>query len=318
MPKLSIIVPCYFNEQNLPITFAELLEREVDYPQAFEVEYVFVDDGSKDGTLTELMKIREQRPRQVRVVKLAKNVGAFNAILAGMNYATGDCCTILTADLQDPPELITKMLNYWQKGVKLVIANRESRDEPWHQRIVSGTFHKLMKRYAIPDIPDGGFDLVLFDSELRDHAVQMNEQNAHQLYLLAWLGYDYVTIPYTRRKREVGKSRWTFSKKLKLFIDSFVSFSFFPIRALSVTGLVLGGLALLYGLFIIIARIAGWVPIQGWSTLMVVILFVSAFQMIGLGILGEYIWRALDAARNRPNFIVDKIWQSQDANDTPV
>lgn len=305
-------MPCYYNAQNLPHTFEELSVRETELEDLVELQYVFVDDGSKDATLDVLHQQKSMLKGQVKIIKLARNFGAYNAVLAGLNYDDGDCTVVLAADLQDPPELIHKMLQRWQSGFKFVIANREDREEPFFQKLISGTFHKLMRRHAIRHIPPGGYDLVLFDKQIREQVVKMDEQNAHLLYLMSWLGYEYVTIPYTRRKREIGKSRWTFSKKLKLFIDSFVSFSFFPIRALSVAGLVLGGLALLYGLFIIIARVAGWVPIQGWSTLMVVLLFVSAFQMIGLGILGEYIWRALDAARNRPNFIVDKIWEPED------
>jgi len=313
MPKLSIIIPCYYNEENIPITTRELIANESNFEPGLEFEYIMVDDGSRDGTYTQLEKFKAAYPGKVTLIKLAGNVGSFNAILAGMNHATGDCNVILAADLQDPPDLIPKMYDYWKKGIRLVIANREDREEGLFQRIFSGTYHWLIKKYALKNIPPGGFDLVLFDKQLRDEVVKINERNTNHIFLLSWLNYEYVNIPYTRRKREVGKSRWTLQKKIKLFIDSFVAFSFVPVRMISVMGIILGTIALGYGIFIIIARLMGDISIKGWSAMMVTFLFVSAFQMIALGIIGEYVWRTLDATRARPNFIIDKISKAGDA-----
>lgn len=308
MSRLSIIMPCYFNEENIPVTTRELIANEANFESDVELEYVFIDDGSKDNTLCELLKFKEQYPHKVKVVKLSGNFGSYNAILAGMKYATGDCSVVLTADLQDPPELIPKMVSYWKKGVKLVIANRTDREEPWMQKKISNFYHNAMKKVAIKNIPSGGFDLILFDRQLREEVVRINEKNTNTLYLLTWLQYDYVCIPYVRRKRKIGKSRWTLQKKIKLFIDSFVAFSYFPIRVITVSGIIFGLIAFLYGIFIIAAKIFGLIPVQGWATVMAVILFVSSFQMLALGVLGEYIWRTLDASRNRPNYVVDQTY----------
>ncbi len=309
MTKISYIIPCYYNEGNIPVTSKTLLENEANFPEGTEFEYVFVDDGSKDNTLGELLKFREQCPDKVRVVKLASNVGSFNAILAGMHYATGDCNAMLAADLQDPPELIPQMMEHWKKGYKLVIANRQDREESFGQKLFSNTYHYLIKRFALKHVPEGGFDLVLFDRQLKDEIVKIDEKNTNVLYLLTWLGFEYVNIPYVRRKRDIGKSRWTLKKKIKMFIDSFVAFSFFPIRAISVTGTILGLIAFLYGIFVIVAKFTNLIPVEGWTTMMVVLLFVSSFQMVALGIIGEYVWRALDSSRNRPNFVVDKVFE---------
>jgi dolichol-phosphate mannosyltransferase len=313
MPKLSIIIPCYFNGGNLPFTTKELLENEKNFESDMEFEYVMVDDGSKDNTYDELIKFRENNPGKVTVIKLAGNVGSYNAILAGMHEATGDCNVILAADLQDPPELIPKMVGYWEKGIKFVVANRENREEGVLQKVFSNTYHRLIKKYALKNVPSGGFDLVLFDKQLREEVIRINERNTNQIYLLAWLNYDFVNIPYTRRKRDIGVSRWTLKKKIKLFIDSFVSFSFAPIRLISIIGLCLGSIAFIYGIVIIISRLMGDISVQGWSAMMVTFLFVSSFQMIALGIIGEYVWRALDAARGRPNFVVDKVHKAEEA-----
>jgi len=308
MPTLSYIIPCYYNEQNIPVTKAELLENESRFPKDLKFEYVMIDDGSKDETLKELLKFKAEYPEKVKVIKLSGNFGSYNAILAGMNYASGDCNVILAADLQDPPELIPKMYEYWEKGIKLIIANRQDREESFFQRIFSNSYHYLIQKFALKGVPKGGYDLVLFDKQLRDEVVKINEKNTNQIYLLSWLNYDFINIPYTRKKRDIGRSRWTLQKKIKLFVDSFVSFSFFPIRLISVTGLLLGLFSFLYGIFVIYAKITGLVPLQGWTAIMVVLLLVSSFQMVALGIIGEYVWRAMDAARQRPNFIVEKIY----------
>jgi polyisoprenyl-phosphate glycosyltransferase len=306
MPTLSIIIPCYYNEENIPVTSRKLIENEALFDSNVSFEYVLVDDGSKDRTWKKLLLFKQEYPDKVKLIKLAKNTGSFNAILAGLHIATGDINVVLAADLQDPPELIPTMYTHWQNGFKLVIANRQDREESWQQKLFSNTFHFLMKSLALKNVPKGGFDLVMFDKKLRDEIIKIDEKNSNILYLLCWLGYEYVNIPYVRRKCEIGKSKWTTSKKIKMFIDSFIAFSFFPIRAISVLGLLLGVIALLYAFVVIIARITGWIEVEGWTTMMVVLLFVSAFQMIGLGIIGEYVWRGLDASRRRPNFIVEE------------
>ena len=138
----------------------------------------------------------------------------------------------------------------------------------------------------------------------------MEEKNTNCLYLMLWLGYDYVSIPYKRAERQIGKSRWTLQKKLKLFVDSFVSFSFLPIRAITTLGFILGFLALGYGFFVAFAKATGLIPISGWSSMMMVVLFVSSFQMISIGVLGEYLWRTLDASRKRPNYLIETVFSS--------
>jgi glycosyltransferase involved in cell wall biosynthesis len=311
MSKISIIIPCYFNEENIPVTSNVLLETEPLFPEGTQFEYVFVDDGSKDRTLESLKRFYQQCPEKVKVIKLAGNVGSYNAIVAGMEYATGECCVVLTADLQDPPELIPQMFAHWQNGIKLVIANRSNRNDGFISDLLSRFYYLLFTKMAFKNLPKGGFDLVLFDRQLKEEVLKIKEKNTNSLSLLLWLGYEYVCLPYERQEREIGTSRWTFSKKLKLFIDTFVAFSFFPIRVISVSGILLGLGAVVYALFIVTAKIFGLVPVKGWSTLMVTFLFVSSFQMIAMGILGEYLWRCLDASRNRPMYVVEEVYAAE-------
>ena len=309
MAKLSIIIPCYFNEKNIPVTAKELIENEKLFPAELTFEYILVDDGSGDGTLKEILAFKKDYPEKVIAIKLAGNVGSYNAVVAGMEHATGDYTVVIAADLQDPPELMVKMYEYWKQGFKLVIGNRQDRQESASQKFLSNTFHWIMKKIALKNIPDGGFDYVLFDKQIREKLLTMMEHNSNVFYLMTWMGYNYVNIPYNRKKREIGDSKWTIQKKIKLLIDSILSFSFFPIRAISVIGIILGIIAFLYGVYLIILRMLGNIEVEGWTALMVVLLFVSSFQMIGLGILGEYIWRGLDASRKRPLYVVDEVYK---------
>ncbi|MCC3153797.1 glycosyltransferase family 2 protein [Hymenobacter sp. BT770] len=308
MPKLSVIIPCYFNEDNVPVTARELVANETNFPPDVTFEYVFVNDGSGDDTLGALRRVQGEYPGFIRIVDLASNVGSYNAIVAGMAYATGDCMAVITADLQDPPELIVQMYAHWRQGYKLVIGNRQDREEAGLAVAMAKLFHWLMKNLALSNIPDGGFDFVFFDRQVATEVLKLHERNSNVFYLMVWMGFAYVNIPYTRRKRQIGKSRWTLSKKVKLFIDSLMAFSFVPIRAISVLGLSLGAIALLYGLYVIALKISSANEPAGWTTLMVVLLFVSAFQMIALGVIGEYVWRGLDAARQRPLYVVRDVF----------
>lgn len=311
MPKLSIIVPCYFNEENIPVTTRELVANEINFPAEVSFEYVFVNDGSGDDTLGALRRAQALFPGRIRIVDLAGNVGSYNAIVAGMAHATGDCLAITTADMQDPPELMVRMYGHWQQGFKLVIGSRQDREETGLSESFAKLFHWLMKRLALRNIPDGGFDYALFDRQVATEVLKLHERNTNVFYLMVWLGFAYVNIPYVRRRRQIGRSRWTLAKKVKLLIDSLMAFSFVPIRAISVLGLSLGGVALLYAFYVIALKIASPSEPAGWTTLMVVLLFVSAFQMIALGVIGEYVWRGLDAARNRPLYIVREVLEDR-------
>ncbi len=307
MPKISIITPCYFNELNIPVYAEKMQNNEKLFPIDVTFEYVMIDDGSKDNTWKELEIFRAKFPAKVKIIKLVRNFSSTNAVYAGLPYCTGDCNVVISADLQDPPELILKMYENWLKGFKLVLANRTNRDEPLLQKIVSNTTHAMVKKFGLKNLPQGGFDMNLFDKEIREIIIKMDDKNSFFPFLLMWLGYEFVSIPYVRKKRELGKSTYTLSKKIKAFIDSFVAFSYFPIRMISITGLILGSISFIYGLFVIVGKLLGWVDLSGWTSIMVVILFVSSFQMVALGIIGEYVWRGLDASRKRPNYIIEKV-----------
>lgn len=307
MAKVSIVIPCYFNEGNIPVTTQKLVDIESRYDEDAQFEYILVDDGSKDSTWEKILAFKKAYPHKVVAVKLTRNFGTHNSALAGLHYATGDFVGFLAADLQDPPELIPQMYNHWKNGFKLVLANRVDRDDSFKTKLISNIFHSLIRRIALPWAPTGGFDLWFFDKSIKDQVVELSEKNTHISYLFIWLGYEYVNIPYRRLKREIGESQWKFSKQVKSTIDTILAFSYMPVRLISAFGIVLGFFALLYSGVVLISAMRKDVSVEGWSSLMMVLLTVAAFQMIALGVIGEYLWRILDNSRKRPSFVVDQV-----------
>ena len=307
MKTLSVIIPCYFNEDNVKPTFEKINLELSSLSDLLKFEVVFVDDGSKDQTFNRLIELKNEFPDKVKIVKLVKNVGSYTAIVAGLKFAdSGDCFTVISADLQDPPELIKKMHGEWLKGTKLILGQRAEKNDGFISNFFSNIFNFLLRKCAKDYIPKGGFDFVFFDKALRDQLILINERNTNSLYLLTWMGYQYTCIPYIRQKRTIGKSRWTTAKKIKLLIDSFVSFTYAPIRIISFTGILLGIISLMYMVYILYAKITGMIVVEGWTTIMIILLLVSSFQMMALGVLGEYVWRCLDAVRGRPQYIIDQ------------
>lgn len=306
---LTIVVPVYFNELNLPDTIPQLLDLKPKLP-CYELELVFVDDGSKDKSLSVLLDFQRRFPEQIKVVKLTRNFGSMAAIQAGFTVARGDCVGMIAADLQDPPELFVEMVSHWEQGSKAVFAIRQDREEPPAQKFFSNSYYSLIRKFAIPDYPTGGFDFLLVDSQVVREVNQIQEKNTNLMTLIYWLGYRPVMIPYVRRQRAKGKSRWTLSKKIKLFIDTFVAFSFFPIRVLSLLGLLVAIGACLYGVFVLFYWLFFGIEVKGWVPIILVLSFASGLQMAMLGVLGEYLWRTLDEVRHRPHFVIDEVFDS--------
>jgi glycosyltransferase involved in cell wall biosynthesis len=310
---ISIIVPVYFNEPNLPDTVPQLLALE-EKLTGYKLELIFVDDGSQDQSLAILLDYQKRFPKQIKVVTLTRNFGTMAALQAGLTVATGDCVGVIAADLQDPPELFLEMTRHWEQGVKAIFAVRSDREESFLQKTFSNLYYALVRRFAVPGYPAGGFDFFLADRQVIDEVNKIHEKNTNLMTLVFWLGYQAVLIPYVRRKRTKGKSRWTFGKKIKLFVDTFVSFSYFPIRLFSFLGIIYAIISFSYGAFIFIAWLTFGIEVQGWVPMMLVLTFTAGLQMTLLGILGEYLWRTLDEARGRPLFVIDTIYDESDEN----
>jgi len=309
MKTISIVVPVYFNELNLPDTVPQLLGLSEQLP-GYNLELVFVEDGSLDNSLKILLEYQQQFPEKIKVVKLTRNFGTMAALQAGLTIVTGDCVGVIAADLQDPPELFLDMIRHWEEGTKAIFAVRADREESLLQKTFSNLYYALINHFAVRGYPAGGFDFFLADRQVIDNVNKIHEKNTNILTLIFWLGYQAVFIPYVRRKRTKGKSRWTLGKKVKLFVDTFVSFSYFPIRLFSFIGIIYALLSFSYGAFIFISWLSFGIEVQGWVPMMLVLTFTAGLQMTLLGILGEYLWRTLDEARGRPLFVVDTVYGS--------
>ena len=310
MTFVSIVVPVYHNAASLPDLLTKFRELS-DKNRTDRFEFVFVDDGSRDNSFEVLSTLAASEPR-MRVIKLSRNFGSNAALLAGLDQAQGDVVAAIAADLQDPPELIHDMLAYWRQGRKVVLAARKSREDPGLTALMSDTFYSLFRRFAIQSMPRRGFDFFLIDRQVCNLIKGIQESNAYLMGLILWLGFDPAVIYYHRREREkrYGRSMWTFARKLKYFIDSFVAFSYLPVRASSLLGIVLALLGIVYAAVVIVARLLLGVQAEGWASIMVVLLVVSGAQLLMIGVLGEYLWRNLDETRRRPRFIIERTIES--------
>jgi dolichol-phosphate mannosyltransferase len=310
MSLISIVVPVFNNASSLP-DLLERFEALAAKNANDQFEFIFVDDGSVDNSFSVLESLLQTDSR-IQIVKLSRNFGSNAALLAGLGHTRGDAVAAIAADLQDPPELINDMLLDWRQGHKVVLAARQSRDDEFLTTLLADTFYSLFRRFAIKTMPEHGFDFFLIDRQVCDLINQIQENNAYLMGLILWLGFSPKVIYYHRQAREkrYGQSMWTAAKKIKYFLDSFVAFSYFPVRAASVIGIVLSAAGLVYAAIVIALRLATSVQPEGWASLMIVVLIVSGVQMLMIGILGEYLWRNLDETRRRPRFIVESVLEA--------
>jgi glycosyltransferase involved in cell wall biosynthesis len=306
MYKLSVVIPCFNSAENiadLQITLEQLSEQLKEY----ELEILLVDDGSIDDTYKKLISFSETTFLKIVIIKLTGNFGSYNAFLAGLNYGTGDVFAQVHPDMQDPPKHLLEMLPHWENGIKFIIGQRIEREDKSFNQLFAYFYHWLMKKIALPHIPEGGYDLIVFDKKLRDYVVAMNESNTNLVYLISWLKYPYVTIPITRINRKKGKSQWTFNKKAKLLIDSIISFSYTPVKLMTLTSILVLTLSFVFYIFMIYLRDYS----NKEKVLFSIVLFFGNLILLFISLIGEYLWRTFEAARKRPPFIVDKVAENK-------
>ena len=307
---ISIIIPVYCNEESLQELYNIINDDVIVKNENLKFEIIFIDDGSKDNSLNILQGIYNKYKPIVKVIKLSRNFGQANAIMAGLNFCSGNYAVIMSADLQDPPGLINTMIKKAYTGNRdIVIATRKGRDESIYRVITSKIFYSIMKLLSFKNMPLGGFDFFLVSRRVMDIIVNDIDSNPFIQGKVLYTGFQTEFIQYKRRKRPYGKSKWSFSKKINALIDSVLSYSYFPIRLMSLIGLLVSAAGFLYAIIIIISYFHNNVPFPGWAPIMILILVLSGFQMLMLGIIGEYLWRTLDQVRRRPKYIIDKIYQ---------
>jgi polyisoprenyl-phosphate glycosyltransferase len=300
--KISFVVAVYHNEGALSKTHEKIRTVFANDLRDHEYEIVFVDDGSKDGSLNELLYLRDQ-DTNVKVITFTRNFGQMAAMLAGFNETTGDAVINISADLQDPVELIPQMVKKWQAGSEIVICYRTDRSDTFSAKLFSRLAYGVL-RMAMPQIPPGGFDFVLMDRKVMDAFNAIDVRHRFFQGDLLWTGYRTSFIPYVRLKRSIGKSQYNFAKKLKNFLDAVLDASYLPIRFISLMGLVTSALGVLYSVSIAVSWFLGETPFAGWAPLIIVILLVGGMIMVMLGVIGEYVWRINEEVRKRPNYVV--------------
>ena len=300
---LSIVTPAFREAGNLAALHARLVAALGTLPLAWE--WIIVDDHSPDATFAVIEQLAANDSR-VRGLRLSRNSGSHQAIACGLAHANGAVAAVLAADLQDPPELLPELLAQWQAGAQVVWATRRSHARPGAlDRASSRVFHALLRRLdGLAGLPASGADFFLIDRVVIDALAGFRERNANLLALIAWMGFRQASVPYDKGPREQGRSGWTLAKKLALAVDSITAFSYRPIRWMTYAGgfTALAGFG--YAAFVAWLAVDGQPP-SGWASLMVVVLVVGGMQMLMLGVLGEYVWRALDEARRRPRTMVE-------------
>jgi dolichol-phosphate mannosyltransferase len=312
MSKLSIVIPVYYNSDTLELLYDDLKEKVLGKLEEYEI--VFVDDGSGDNSWEIINKIAAM-DKNVVATKLSRNFGEHAALLAGLSVCTGDCAVTKQADLQEDSTLILEMYESWKRGNKVVLAIRGSRDENAVKKFFAGCYYWLVRKTINKDMPQGGCDCYLVDRQVIKVLEMMDEKNSSLTLQVMWVGFKTEKIYFHRKDREVGKSRWTLGKKIKLVVDSMMSFSYFPIRCMATIGSVFALLSLVGIILTIKEKLTTGTPILGYASLMSVVLFGFGLIFIVLSMLGEYIWRALEESRKRPPFIIDEVHRSQDNKD---
>jgi dolichol-phosphate mannosyltransferase len=299
----SVVTPAYIEAENLPRLYLRL--KTVMDALNVNWEWVIVDDHSPDGTFDVIQEL-SNRDSRVRGIRLARNTGAHMALTCGLRAARGDCAVALAADCQDPPEVIPALLEHWQAGAKVVWAAREKREGETAVTVaLARVYYWLMRKIAgFKDMSKTGADFFLLDRRVLDAFLDFKETNVSILALITWMGFHQTTLTYTKEARSYGESGWTFRKKFKLLIDSITAFSYHPIRFMSYAGFVVALSGFGYAIVVLINAISGDPP-QGWTTLTIIVLTLGGMQMLMMGVLGEYLWRTLDEARRRPQYIIE-------------
>jgi dolichol-phosphate mannosyltransferase len=302
-PKLSFVIPVYNEQDNLPILFARLSSVMEEIEPDFEI--IFVDDGSRDGSLVLLQDLARKDSR-VCVVELARNFGHQIAISAGLDYASGDGVVIMDADLQDPPEVLPEFIAKWREGYDVVYAVRRHRKENWFKRYAYKFFYRLLKRIANIDIPLDAGDFCIMDRRVVQILVNMPERNRFIRGIRSWIGLEQTGLDYERHARYAGDSKFTFVRLLYLALDGLVSFSFIPLRAIAIVGFVVSAISILSAFVYLILRLTVGVSPLGFTTIIVAIFFLAGIQLVTIGVIGEYVGRVFEEVKRRPLYVVRK------------
>lgn len=302
MKRISLLIPCYNEESSLPLLIPEL-KILMDNNDGYVWEVLFVNDGSKDSTLSILANLRAEDTR-FNYVNLSRNFGKENAMLAGFDYVTGDCVVILDADLQDPPSLIPEMIGYWEQGFEDVYAKRINRGkESWLRKRLSLLFYAILQRSSRFDVLKNVGDFRLLDRCCIEALRELRENDRYTKGMFAWIGFNKKELLFDRGDRAAGSSSFNLGSLMNLAIDGITSFTTFPLRLSAITGVILSLCAFVYLIYFLTKTLIFGDPVQGFPTLIIVVLFLGGVEMLSLGILGEYIGHIYNETKRRPTYI---------------
>ena len=304
MKKVSILIPAY-NEEEVLYTLYDRLENVINKLNNYEFEVLLINDGSKDNTLNILRELRK-RDKRMCYINLSRNYGKETAMIAGLDYVTGDCCIILDADLQDPPELIEEMLKYWEQGYDDVYAKRKSRaGESFMKKFTSSLFYKMLQKSTRIPIQKNTGDFRLVDRKVIDVINSLPEHNKFLRGLFSWVGFEQKAFLYDRPERKLGTTKYPFKKMFKLASDGILSFSTKPMKIVGGLGVI----AILFSIAVLIYSLCSYFGqwnnlTPGWTSIMLCITFFAGVQLLSLWVLSEYISRIYDESKGRPEYII--------------
>lgn len=306
MKKISILIPCYNEQESLPLLYKALSEAMSDPRVAgkYDFEVLLVNDGSKDSTLAILRQLHKEDGR-VSYIDLSRNFGKENAMMAGFDYVTGDCCIIMDADLQDPPQVMFEMIEKWEEGYEDVYAKRISRGkESWLRKRLSMRFYKILNKMSKVEMLQNVGDFRLLDKRCVEALKSLRETERYTKGLFCWIGYRKAEVLFDRGDRVAGTTSWSMWKLMRLGIDGIISFTTAPLHLATWLGLMISLFAFIYLIFILIKTLIFGDPVAGFPTLISVILFLGGVILLCLGILGEYVARMYSETKRRPGYIV--------------
>jgi glycosyltransferase involved in cell wall biosynthesis len=306
MKKISILIPAY-NEQSGLERLYQRLGNLANNNKSYNFEFLFVNDGSRDKTL-EIIKEYAETDERIAYINLSRNFGKEIAMIAGLDHVSGDATVIIDADLQDPPELITKMIKFWEEGHDDVYAKRNSRQgETWLKKATSKLYYRILQKAThIPLQHDTG-DFRLLDRRCVEALKQMRESQRYTKGMFSWIGYKKKEITYDRDPRAVGQTSWSYPKLINFAIDGLTSFTIAPLRISSVMGIVVSLVAFLYIIYLVVRTIFFGTDLAGYPSMMAVILFLGGVQLLSIGVIGEYIGRIFNETKGRPLYFIEEL-----------
>jgi glycosyltransferase involved in cell wall biosynthesis len=309
---ISIVVPMYFEEEVAEECYNRL--KAVMDQHQINYEFIFVNDGSTDRTIEILQEIAE-KDYQAKIIDFSRNFGHQTAVTAGIDYANGDAIVVIDADLQDPPELIPELIAKWREGYDVVYAKRKTRKgETWFKLITAKYFYRFLNYMSDIDIPKDTGDFRIIDRSVAEVFKRMTERNRFVRGMISWIGFRQTYIEYERDERFAGETKYPLKKMIKFASDGIIAFSTKPLRLVMTVGLISVFISILVFLYAIVVKITGRPVQEGWTSLMVAITFFSGIQLLGVGIVGQYVARIYDESKNRPIYIVKDLVNLKDEN----